>query len=257
MATACKATHQLGHCDLAQAGTDTGSVLTDSEFDSGVEDTDCDRIAYRAAALGSKKAEKNSAAANSVLGFAMTAKINAGVDNAVVCRLFACVGLPGYKLELQQTLSAPLGTSIATKVANARSSSSVDDVRHLLTTSIRTLAGSLPTSTLDTGRWREEGTLLYDWCQCLQTMPPSVKHIIGQSFYSNDRQKATQMLSVLAILAMCERGITHDILNDLLGRVPTQFMRKIDNVIEKHNANFQQADVDQLVSLLLTQTSCS
>lgn len=225
------------------------SADTASEFDAPVG-SEGKVLATRGAALGAKKAAQGSVEADVIIGFAMTAKVPAGMDNLMVCRLFACVTLDNYESEIAASLVPPYSTSIVSKIAAGRKRMPANERRQLLVTTIRCLAQDSPCTFQN--RWNEKGTLLNDWVLCLQKMPPSVKQVVGQSFWTNSRNRSINIVSNLAILALCEATATHDILQDLFGRIPAQFMRQIDDVVERHACTFQQSDVDTLIKTILT-----
>lgn len=211
------------------------------------------QFALQQAPIGARKCEQATAGATTLSCFKERCKLAAGVDPLEVAKLTLCSSLPLHKEPLSMAVPFSVQTSVAPKILDGLTKLSETDHRALFATTISTVAPTLKNTSVQKVFASAPATsVLHSWRTTMQTLPPSVRKHLHAMSNLGDASATESSMALLAVLVLTQQQLYQDLLSDIFGRIPSQFMRKIDEIVDTHTPDiFTQTDTDELVALLV------
>jgi len=237
--------------DALSCASDSTNWTVSSLDDSHEAQSTQPAFALQAAPLGAQKCAQIDAATEILVLFKAKCKIAAGIAPTVAAKIALCTTLPHYTEPLVSVVPWSLHKTAAPKIAATFASLSPSDKRVFLAAALKEVAPSLPRSAaVRAFASASASSVLTEWSTAMDQLPPSVRKNIEQRSTLQAADCAVPATSLLSVLALTQ-DTYQDLLCDLFGRIPTQFMRRIDDVVDSHAPHmFGEQDTSRLVSLI-------
>lgn len=241
-----------GQPDDASSVTSGSTTCTVSSVDTPPNATTEQPVfALQTAPLGSQKCAQTTAAAQLLASFKSKCKIAAGIAPALAARVALVTCLPNYNSCLPKVVPWNVHRSAAPKIATAFQALNPNDRRLFLAAALSELAPTLSRTALTrTFANADTASILTQWRVAMEKLPPSVRKNIQHRSTLQSVSTAVPAVSLLSVLALTQDSY-QDLLCNLFGRIPTQFMRVIDDVADNFRPHmFCDDDTASLISLI-------